>query len=427
MSLYFKKQNQQSKTGLSTLRLADELVPREAPIDVIKKFPWTLTPPSSPALDETPYIKLKEYYILEGALNQLLLAYNQYIDPTSTTGTLLDTGSILLNPNSLIGQGVDSTRVYEGLYNLDNPSGFEYIMPYFENPTNIQNNWTAKSSYEAMLQLQRVLAQVEATIAYYNVNPAAATAALSQGYGNVFTTGATLQEQTDRWLNDMTNLLGGDTPTGNMFSPLAIEAAAKGLERTPVLGGEWWQRARQAMIDLNIFQVDLDRTMEQINIALKSATGNIGQDPVLDKPHIWNSSQPRVFNITFPLYNINATEQNDWEKSLTRNWQLCYALTYQNLYNKRNLFTGLPPVFYEVEVPGVYYTKAAYVNNLTILNIGNIRQMRLPVGENNSTITVNMPDAYVVNMSIVDFFMPSRNFLDTINNPSRRNTIRKPS
>jgi hypothetical protein len=433
MSLYYKRKNQQNRTGLSTLRLADELIPRETPLNIIKNFPWTLTPKNSLALNETPYIKLKEYYLLDGALNQLLQAYNQSISLTDSQGNravfggALDIAGLLANPASLIGQARQSNRVYEGVYNLTDPTGFEYIFPYFENPTNIQNNWAAKSSYEAMLQLQRTLAQVEATLIYYNLAPINAPAAAAAGLAGYTGTPAGMEQ----WLNDMTTLLaGGYDASGQLdpraLTPLTVELAAKGGERLPYLG-QFAQRVRQTMVDLNIFQVDVDRTMEQLNIALRSATGNIGSDPVLDKPHIWNSSQPRVFNISFPLYNIVPTTDDNWSNLLSRNWQLCYTLTYQNLYNKRNLFTGIPPVFYEVEVPGVYYTKAGYVNSLTILNIGNTRQVRLPVKDDGGIMTVNMPDAYIVNMSVIDFFMPSRNFLDTINNPTRRNIIRSSS
>jgi hypothetical protein len=138
-----------------------------------------------------------------------------------------------------------------------------------------------------------------------------------------------------------------------------------------------------------------------------------------------------VFNISFPLFNTHPAKEDNPNETIARNWELCYLLTYQNLYNKRNLFTGIPPVFYKVDVPGIYFTKAAYVSNITILNVGNIRNMFLPVGNSvagttGNFMSVNVPDAYFVNMTLVDFFMPSRNFLDSINDSGKRITITQP-
>ena len=45
--------------------LAPRLIPNTSTIDIINSFPWTLTPQTSLALQETPYIKLTEYYLEE--------------------------------------------------------------------------------------------------------------------------------------------------------------------------------------------------------------------------------------------------------------------------------------------------------------------------------------------------------------------------
>jgi hypothetical protein len=155
--------------------------------------------------------------------------------------------------------------------------------------------------------------------------------------------------------------------------------------------------------------------------------GNLQGDPVIDKPLIWTTSQPRNFVISFPLFNTDVFGDINAEKTITRNWELCYLLAYQNLYNKKNLYKGTPPVFYEIEVPGIHYTKAGYVNDLKILNIGNIRLLDLPIGSNGERRSVNVPDAYFVTMSLIDFFMPSKNFLDTINNPTARSRVKRSS
>lgn len=398
-----------ARSTSTTDKRASTLKPKISYINVVENFPWTLTQSAPTAIKQTPYIELKEFQMKDAALNQMLKAYNKTIDTTSDLDAAFSAGGILLEPNSLLGE-TSNDLAYENLYDhTGNETGFRYKFPYFENPQNTTNNWTARSSYDQMIQLQRVLAEVSATVEYLNI----------------YAGGAMTEES---YLKGLEELLTKFPPTGQGVATLAAIIAAEAAERQGVTG-EYLQRAKRIFIDVNVMAVDLQRTYEQLEIALKSATGNIGEDPVLDKPHIWSSSQPRVFNITFPLFNVNPFDDRNAEKTISYNWELCYLLAYQNQYNKINLFTGEPPVFYEVNVPGVYYTKAAYVSNLTILNVGNIRNMFLPVGNSGGSqsnyMSVNVPDAYVVNMTLVDFFMPSRNFLDTINNQGKRNRIKE--
>jgi hypothetical protein len=426
-------------------RLASTLTPKVGEIDVIKDFSWTLSQTAPKALEQTPYIRLKEFQMKDNAINQMLKAYNKTIDTSGVVSTFFGAGATAL-PGSLLRGIENSDLLYENMYDhtsesSTNATGFVYRFPYFENPQNTVNTWTARSSYEQMVQLQKVMAEVQANVIYLN---AMAYAHLGPG-SYIPPIGSELYLKGleagiggfsgDATGSTTTDVLAAGTVIGKMTHAQSAESSTDRMV-LPILGrlrgitkGEFFQQMRQSLVNISVAEVDIMRTIEQLQIAAKSATGNIGQDPVLDKPHIWSSSQPRVFNITFPLYNTNSLTNENAEKLISRNWELCYLLTYQNLYNKKNLFVGFPPVFYEVEVPGVYYTKAAYVSNITILNVGNIRNMFLPVGNSGGTsanyMSVNVPDAYVVNMSIVDYFMPSRNFLDTINDQGLRNTIKR--
>lgn len=405
-------------------RLASKLLPVGGTLDVVKNFPWTFTKGQA-ALNQTPYIELKEFTIEDTAINQMLKAYN-----TSISG-IIDVIGVITNPGGPLEQ-VENNLVYENLYDHKTPTGFNYKFPYFENPLNTQNNWVGRSSYEFMIQLQRTLAEVKANVDYINT---------------FVPIGAPLTQE--RYMEGIEKLLRG-SPNLASLEVLAKEAGMRALERSSIpagaLPGTWagepmplgesLQKIKKMMVQYETFKVDFNRTKEQLEILAQTGMGNIGQDPVLDKPHIWSSSQPRVFNVTFPLYNTNPYEPDNPGETISRNWELCYLLTYQNLYNKQNLFTGKPPVFYSVNVPGIYYTKAAYVSNITVLNVGNIRNMFLPVGNSLAAFApggegqpnfqaVNVPDAYVVTMTLVDFFMPSRNFLDTINNQSKRIEVTK--
>ena len=61
--------------GQGFKNLAPRLTPNTPTVDIINSFPWTLTPQTSLALQETPYIKLTEYYLEESFINQSFQAY----------------------------------------------------------------------------------------------------------------------------------------------------------------------------------------------------------------------------------------------------------------------------------------------------------------------------------------------------------------
>ncbi len=70
---------------------------------------------------------------------------------------------------------------------------------------------------------------------------------------------------------------------------------------------------------------------------------------IFDRPRLFAGHSERQINISFPLYN--TIKANDWIK----NRDLIYLLMSQNHYNKRDMITGVPPVFYDVYIPGQYY------------------------------------------------------------------------
>lgn len=161
--------------------------------------------------------------------------------------------------------------------------------------------------------------------------------------------------------------------------------------------------------DLDIIS-KLPRLLKNIEIFnLKSQNPTVG---LMDPPSVWQSTTPRTYTFEFPLYNTTGNT-ND----IIKNWEMCYMLTYQNLVNKKNFYTGIPPVFYEVTIPGVHYCKASYINNITISNIGNIRKLRLTLDGN--ITDANIPDAYLISITLTDLLMPSKNLLSVaINTPT---------
>jgi hypothetical protein len=114
----------------------------------------------------------------------------------------------------------------------------------------------------------------------------------------------------------------------------------------------------------------------------------------VDQPLTWNTSTQKTFNITFPLFNNYGDP--------FKNWKLIWDLTYANSFNKATAITSEPPYFYEVEIPNQYFTPAAYVSNLTVKNLGNQRVISGYI----------IPDAWLVSLTLVDFFVPSKNLME---------------
>lgn len=136
---------------------------------------------------------------------------------------------------------------------------------------------------------------------------------------------------------------------------------------------------------------------------------------IMDRPKLWQSHQFRTINIKFPLFNTYSPD--DWIK----NRNLCWVLVNQNLFTKRNLIVGYPPVYYEAIVPGQHYSFAAAVTNLTIYNRGNMR--RLVDSRTNENVIV--PDVYEVDMTLTDMVMPSRNLFQQIREKEKQITVRQ--
>jgi hypothetical protein len=327
--------------------LANILTPESSGyIDIINNFPWTLTPQSSLALKETPYIELTEFYLLESVINQLFLSYGIKVDNRIDLLNAFATTFGVPNKNASL--------LYEGLYDHTNPTGFVYKFPYFTNMRNsISNSWKEKNMYNEILQKQIYFSGLEG--------------------GGI---GGTIKRLTSKFGSKIP-LLGTVIPTGD-----TIKKYSEMMTRT------------QAQL-------------AQTSIGLNSPVARPeGQDPALDVPKIWSTTTPQTFSFSFPLYNTLSEQQ------IVSNWEFCHLLTYQNLFNKRNLFTGVPPVFYQIKIPGIYFSKAGYISNLNIKNVGNIHRMSIKTGNRN--IEVNIPDAYLIDIAVTDFFMPSKNFLDSV-------------
>lgn len=333
--------------------LGDELTPNLPLINVVDDFPWTLTPTTSEARKEAPYIFLREFLQLETQLNQSAQPYGK---STTFVSGVRDTGSFLPIPfydfealwQLLDPLDVDTDNLYKGLFDHKVSTDFLYKLPFFtQDYFTTNNNWQGTDILDKLISIQ--------------------------------------------------SSIGG------------------GISRTiikSVLGdkGEDFGKFLQNLPSLY-------KKIEMFNI--KAGNPAVG---LMDPPHIWKGSSNRTYTFQFPLFNINSTTDSNSINTIVKNWEFCFLITYQNLINKRNYFTGIPPVFYEVLIPGIHYTKAAYISDLTIENLGNLRLMKLPIN-GMTECKVNVPDGYSIKITLTDLLQPSKNLLSATVNTSLRSSI----
>ena len=116
-----------------------------------------------------------------------------------------------------------------------------------------------------------------------------------------------------------------------------------------------------------------------------------------------NDSESITFN--FPLINTGYATVEE----ISKNWQLCFLLVYQNRPNRRSRELIDPPCIYEVTIPGVKYMPYAYISRLAINFKGARRQMSIDAPPGN--VTTIIPDAFDVNITLTGLVPETRNFL----------------
>lgn len=154
--------------------------------------------------------------------------------------------------------------------------------------------------------------------------------------------------------------------------------------------------------------------------AANIATGLNIADPgtYIEQPQLYSFGQnQKSYQVKFPLINTNS-----WN-DVVRNWQLIWMLVYQNTPNRLTRDLIDPPCIYEANLEGTWYSKYAYVSQLSVNFIGATRKMTIPLPTDTtpdsggapraSMISVDtiIPDAYEVTLTITDIFGESRNML----------------
>ena len=137
----------------------------------------------------------------------------------------------------------------------------------------------------------------------------------------------------------------------------------------------------------------------------------------------WDSTTPASMSFSFTLYNTYD------EKDIVKNFNFLRGLINNNLTERTGVYTLIPPAIYEVHIPGVRYSPASCIQNLTVENIGQINRKRLNFETKNSDkkvengfgwqsiqhndVEINVPDAWKVQISILDLLPETSNMLDS--------------
>jgi len=111
----------------------------------------------------------------------------------------------------------------------------------------------------------------------------------------------------------------------------------------------------------------------------------------IERAQIYSTQEGPSHTFGFTLFNTGSID------SIVRNWHLQYMLAYQNLPNKLSKVNVDPPVIYEVEIPGMFYSPFAYISSLKISHQGATRTMNIPYfsdyKQTGATDTVGLPNS----------------------------------
>ncbi len=121
-------------------------------------------------------------------------------------------------------------------------------------------------------------------------------------------------------------------------------------------------------------------------------------------PRAYTAGSLESITVNFVLLNTTSFED------VQQNYDFCYAFSYQNLQNRRNAALVDPPVFYSYKIPGVKYSDAAVVTNLSITNLG---QTKVISGFSDGKPKI-IPEAYNVSITFTDLISQSRNFMNAM-------------
>lgn len=143
--------------------------------------------------------------------------------------------------------------------------------------------------------------------------------------------------------------------------------------------------------------------------AFTSGTGLARVGTYIEKAKQYNfESQGPKYTVEFNLYNTGKMSD------VIDNWELCFALMYNLLPNRRSKTLFDPPPLYEVSIPGVRRSPVSFIAGMQVNFLGATRIMDLDVGGQPQPLRCIVPDAYSLRIDIEDVLPESKNFMQSM-------------
>lgn len=156
---------------------------------------------------------------------------------------------------------------------------------------------------------------------------------------------------------------------------------------------------------------NLATDINQITSALGAMSGSGGvvkPGTYIEKAKQYNfQSQGPSYSLSFNLYNTGKITD------VIDNWELCFALMYNLLPNRRTKTVFDPPPLYEVYIPGVRRSPVSFIKGMRVDFLGATRLMDLDVAGQSPLRTI-VPDAYSIQIDIEDVLPESKNFMQSM-------------
>ncbi len=134
---------------------------------------------------------------------------------------------------------------------------------------------------------------------------------------------------------------------------------------------------------------------------------NLAPGTAINQPKVWSGTGAGSYEFTFNLFN--TVKRDD----VAKNKKLINRLIMSSLHDQQNAILASPPALFEITIPGIRYSPAAVISNLSITNTG---QMNVILGD-------IVPDAYEIKIQITELIVESRQIYDAAIKDKRMSAI----
>ena len=151
----------------------------------------------------------------------------------------------------------------------------------------------------------------------------------------------------------------------------------------------------------------LGEDVAEIVDVVRNAAAAIVPGAGVTYPKAYAGSAENSYSFTFNLLNTNAGGGGDIVSNVSKNQKFLHQFVADNLHDMTSSLTLAPPLIYEIYIPGIRWSPAAVVSNVTVSNKGTMNR-----NINNILIGLNTdyiyPDAWEVTVQIRELINESR-------------------